>query len=186
MNATPIIFAAGNVEMSKLFICRGANIDDEGCGGENVLVRAIYSRNVAAVRFWLACGVSTDQSPRNASYDSVVDMCVDGDQDIIALLYAAGAKQGRNKSHDFDPRNREVQIAIGEAKRALCRERLSLIRHQAADVCIALQSLELPAFVTLQVVDFACEPFANCATMHAKWQLITFIKHFKDPQCGCK
>jgi len=52
-----------------------------------------------------------------------------------------------------------------------------IIRERATTVCIALQDLELPAFVTLKIVD-ALLP--NKVKMHSKWQLITAVKHFQQ------
>jgi importin subunit alpha-1 len=50
-----------------------------------------------------------------------------------------------------------------------------VIRDRAATICIAMQDLELPALVTLELLDAA---FPNDIPMHKKWQLATAIKHF--------
>jgi hypothetical protein len=49
-----------------------------------------------------------------------------------------------------------------------------VIRDRAATICIAMQDLELPALITLEVLDAA---FPNDIPMHKKWQLVTAIKH---------
>ena len=54
---------------------------------------------------------------------------------------------------------------------------IGFIRKRATEICIGLQDLELPAFVTLTVVDEADE---NSIRMWAKWELITAVKHFRD------
>jgi hypothetical protein len=46
-------------------------------------------------------------------------------------------------------------------------------------VAIALQDLELPALVTLKVLDAL---FENSIRMWAKWELITTVKHFHQRQ----
>jgi len=51
-----------------------------------------------------------------------------------------------------------------------------VIRERATEICIGLQDLELPAFVTLQIIDAAVH--ANSIRMWAKWKLITAVKHF--------
>jgi hypothetical protein len=57
---------------------------------------------------------------------------------------------------------------------------IGMIRARATTLCIALQELELPALVTLEIIDAdVCE---NDIRMWAKWELITIIKHFK-PRC---
>jgi hypothetical protein len=52
------------------------------------------------------------------------------------------------------------------------------IRARATEICIGLQSLELPAFVTLTIIDEAVHE--NSIRMWAKWELITAVKHFRD------
>jgi hypothetical protein len=55
---------------------------------------------------------------------------------------------------------------------------IGTIRERATEICIALQDLELPAFVTLQIIDAAVHE--NSIRMWAKWELITAVKHFRD------
>jgi hypothetical protein len=55
---------------------------------------------------------------------------------------------------------------------------IGFIRERATEICIALQDLELPAFVTLQIIDEAVHE--NEIRMWAKWELITAVKHFLD------
>ena len=45
------------------------------------------------------------------------------------------------------------------------------------EICIGLQDLELPAFVTLQIIDEAVHE--NSIRMWAKWELITAVKHYR-------
>jgi hypothetical protein len=55
---------------------------------------------------------------------------------------------------------------------------IGFIRERATEICIGLQDLELPAFVTLQIIDEAVHE--NSIRMWAKWELITSVKHFRD------
>jgi hypothetical protein len=55
---------------------------------------------------------------------------------------------------------------------------IGTIRERATEICIALQDLELPAFVTLTIIDEAVHE--NSIRMWAKWELITAVKHFRD------
>jgi hypothetical protein len=55
---------------------------------------------------------------------------------------------------------------------------IGMIRERATEICVGLQSLELPAFVTLLIVDEAVHE--NSIRMWAKWELITAVKHFRD------
>jgi hypothetical protein len=53
-----------------------------------------------------------------------------------------------------------------------------VIRDRAATICIAMQDLELPALIALELLDAA---FPNDIPMHKKWQLVTAAKHFHSP-----
>jgi hypothetical protein len=55
---------------------------------------------------------------------------------------------------------------------------VGFIRERATEICVGLQSLELPAFVTLTIIDEAVHE--NSIRMWAKWELITAVKHFRD------
>jgi hypothetical protein len=55
---------------------------------------------------------------------------------------------------------------------------IGMIRKRATEICVGLQSIELPAFVTLQIIDEAVHE--NSIRMWAKWELITAVKHFRD------
>jgi hypothetical protein len=55
---------------------------------------------------------------------------------------------------------------------------VGMIRDRAATVCFALQDLELPAPLTLEILDALFPP--NNIRMWAKWELITIVKHFHD------
>jgi hypothetical protein len=56
-------------------------------------------------------------------------------------------------------------------KRFECRERLT-------EICIALQDLALPAWVTVQILD-AARPWSTLP-LHSKWNLACAVKHFHD------
>jgi len=55
---------------------------------------------------------------------------------------------------------------------------IGMIRERATEICIALQDLELPAFVTLTILDEVVHE--NSIRMWAKWELITAVKHYRD------
>ncbi len=55
---------------------------------------------------------------------------------------------------------------------------IGTIRKRATEICLGLQSLELPAFVTLTIIDEAVHE--NSIRMWAKWELVTAVKHFRD------
>jgi hypothetical protein len=55
---------------------------------------------------------------------------------------------------------------------------IGTIRERATEICIGMQDLELPAFVTLTIIDEAVHE--NSIRMWAKWELITAVKHNRD------
>jgi hypothetical protein len=55
---------------------------------------------------------------------------------------------------------------------------IGTIRKRVTEICVGLQSLELPAFVTLTIIDEAVHE--NSIRMWAKWELITVVKHYRD------
>ena len=52
---------------------------------------------------------------------------------------------------------------------------IGMIRDRATTICFAMQDLELPAPLTLEIIDALCP---NSIRMWAKWELITMVKHF--------
>ena len=52
---------------------------------------------------------------------------------------------------------------------------LAMIREEATTVAIGLADLELPALVTLEILDAAWD---NAIPMHKKWDLVVAVKHF--------
>jgi hypothetical protein len=70
----------------------------------------------------------------------------------------------------------DVAVAIQHSrpehrKRFECRERLT-------EICIALQDLALPAWITVQILD-AARPWSTLP-LHSKWNLVCAVKHFHD------
>jgi hypothetical protein len=52
---------------------------------------------------------------------------------------------------------------------------LEMLRWRTLEICVALESLRLPALVTLEIIDAAC---INDVCMKSKWDLIVAVKHF--------
>jgi hypothetical protein len=70
----------------------------------------------------------------------------------------------------------DVAVAIQHSrpehrKRFECRERLT-------EICIALQDLALPAWITVQILD-AARPWSTLP-LHSKWNLVCAVKHFHE------
>jgi hypothetical protein len=65
----------------------------------------------------------------------------------------------------------DVRNSPEHLKRFECRERLT-------EICIGLQDLELPAWVTVQILD-AARPWSRLP-LHSKWSLVCAVKHYHD------
>jgi Leucine-rich repeat (LRR) protein len=55
-------------------------------------------------------------------------------------------------------------------------DELRVFRYEFAEAAIGLQDLELPALVTLEILDALCP---NAVPMHKKWDLAVAVKHFR-------
>jgi len=121
-----------------------------------------------AVLLLLACGMdplATDNQGRKA-------MKLAERQDDVFRLEAATQMLHKRRMSD-DP-------TIVAAAREIRRRRMQLIEARASEVCVALQSLRLPAAVLLAIVDAACEPFAVCVRTGAKRALLEAVYSIKE------
>jgi hypothetical protein len=48
------------------------------------------------------------------------------------------------------------------------------------EICIGLQAMQLPAWVTIKILR-AARPWSTLP-LHSKWSLVCTIKHFRDKQ----
>lgn len=79
-----------------------------------------------------------------------------------------------NSIISFDALASAIHVTTAGNRDALT---LAVFRRRAATVCFALQELELPALVTLEILDAAV---ANAIPMHTKWEVIVAVKHFRE------
>jgi hypothetical protein len=80
----------------------------------------------------------------------------------------------RPSLHGLDPTRRGDAIVREIRERTI--DRLSVFAYEFTDVCFGLQDLDLPALVTLEILDALCP---NAVRMAAKWDLIVAVKHFR-------
>jgi len=76
-----------------------------------------------------------------------------------------------------DTDNGSQRLRLREIFEATSWSELQPIRRRCEEVCVALQDLDLPALVTLEIIDAA---FVNSIPMHLKWNLVTAVKHFRQ------
>ena len=133
-------------------LASGADVNVAGVDGVMPLRHALQFNNHKLVLPLLAAGADVHAA---AEKGAVNIWNTDGAQrrDIQCLLVAAGAKDCPVSFTEDELDNALAEIAaakneIEAARRQLKAERHALVVKKALPVCIGLQSLELPAFVT--------------------------------------
>jgi hypothetical protein len=157
----------------KAMLLAGADVEFRSPKGYATLHRAAYNTRVDSVRTLLAFGANPNvecllegktpleliDPPRTSSM-------------TIPLLLAAGA-QTRSTVYRVDDYVEEVALA----RREIAIERFQLIRARMLQICIGMQSLDLPALLTVAVIDEAIA-LAPLVEFHFKWDSVVAVKHF--------
>jgi hypothetical protein len=90
-----------------------------------------------------------------------------------------GVRKSAKKAVEWYARAAELGHATDHINEVIAATTyIGAIRKRATEICVGLQSLELPAFVTLTIIDEAVHE--NSIRMWAKWELITAVKHYRD------
>jgi hypothetical protein len=162
MLTTPLVQAAANGHVDVVdYLLRHAPIDpSDPSAYDNLAVRGAAHNGHLAVVERLLQDKRVDPSADN-NY-AVRWAAIDGHPAVVDRLLedsrvdAAVAIQCSRRRH---------------LKRFECRERL-------AEICIALQAMELPAWITVLILD-AARPWSTLP-LHSKWNLVCAVKHFRD------
>lgn len=187
-NNTPLTAAArnGHVGVVRLLIDAGADLDVEA-SGRTALELATSKGHAQIVPLLLAAGA--DPNRGNEWRVPLKSAVYAGREDDVALLIAHGAdvdvvpRSGSPRITALlcaagwqpDPAAEEVDPVEFAAAVRLFQ---TLMRGRVIELCVGLQSLRLPALVTLSIVDELL-PWARNVRMAAKWDLIVKVKHFK-------
>jgi hypothetical protein len=109
----------GDLEMMKLFLARGADVNKANAAGEQALMHAAWRGNLAAVDLLLASGARVNQSPMR--WSALHYAVFAGHREVMARLLARGA--------DIDARSTNgssvLMMAVYEGHEALARELLA-------------------------------------------------------------
>jgi hypothetical protein len=149
----------------------GAAVEFRGPNGNTALHRAVYNRRRASVCTLLAFGADPNAEGRGGN--TPIELTVGPLPTVLGLLFAAGAEP---RSALFRVENFAEEIVA--AKRAIALERFGLIRERMLTICIGLQALQLPALVTVAVLDEAIA-LAPLVELHFKWDCVVAVKHFE-------
>lgn len=162
---TPLHCAAavGCVPMIRLLVARGALID-ASCHHVTPFVEAVRNSRREAVEWLLAFGCSVE---------TVIKINVRGDAALAATLLAEDVRVP-----DADCFG-DIETDVAASRRRLACCRAKIVAARVATICCALQSADLPALVSVYIVD-ADSPIAARVPLHLKWRMITVVKHFRD------
>jgi ankyrin repeat protein len=152
-----------------LLFARGADIntrDKRGFSPANVA----GGRNVDAFATMIAAGadISGDlDTPHSALF-----VC---DRTVIAALLVVGDQETAIYAHSSVP---EAKLEV--ARSLVARWQWVLFAKRALEICIGLQSNELPALVTCEILAHALSPCELLVAFHRVWTIATKVKHFRD------
>lgn len=99
--------------------------------------------------------------------------------DISQAIYVCRILQKQK----FDPNyDHMLDILLADCKADFQKipfvlDRIGQIRTRCFNVCVGMQDLNLPALITLEILD---QLIPNDVRMAAKWDLIVAVKHFHD------
>lgn len=121
--------------MARKLIAAGANVDAVDRNGDNVVFFHRYSP--PTLRLLLACGANV--CPRGIAAVGYFDIdTLRGRDESKFLLCAAGALR---EQCCLEPSS-SYTLEIGEARRAIAKERIDLVRQKAAMICIGIHNAQ--------------------------------------------
>lgn len=172
-NMTPLMHAAANnnqVAVRALLHSRAPfDIDQRDNRGRTALFIAAARDAPAIVRILLAFGADASV----VGTDGNTPMEAASDIDVAAAIWAAGWPVTSIRFFGYD-----LEVSRRRAFKQISLERFLPLRDRVAELCFALQSLDLPALITLEIIDHAVQ-YAIDVPMFLKWNTITTVKHAK-------
>jgi hypothetical protein len=160
----------------------GADADAADEFGKTPLMYSLtYSASSAVLPLLLAAGASfhaVDNSGKSAleyGWDNVDGWCFK-----VATIDACCERFAYSEAELGDARAAiaAARVEIEQARRSLSADRRAIVRDVAWPICVGLQNLRLPAFVTLCIVDEALCLLCDLMSMHYKWDVVCAVKHF--------
>jgi cytohesin len=155
-------------EAAAALICAGADVDFQW-SGESLLRSVAQSWGSADnVLLLLAAGAATTGVSAADCYNL----------DVMALMMAAGVVWTELEIEQAIRRCGVTRSEVSAAKKRIEKFRFEAIRSRVLEICIALQSLEIPAPQLIEIVTQACAPFAAQLPYHYLWDAVVLAKHF--------
>lgn len=177
---TPLYLAVqrgDNEPLVTMLLLAGAD-PDARCIGESVL-------EIADANHWpllLAAGadpcVIVNVAHRGRC-SLLTRAIIEADSDGALLLQAAGARFDQQHLDWFKWTDNLDDNLLDAAKKRITVAGFHAIRWRLAEVCIALQDLELPAPLLTEIGEQCCAPFATHLPYHYLWDVAVCVKQRK-------
>jgi tetratricopeptide (TPR) repeat protein len=177
-----------NADIVVALLRAGADVEQE-VNGRSAASTAVVARDVGVLTVLLAAGadanalVALNPTRELERVPLAVFALRKRSHECLSLLLAAGAHWSPRAAQQIDSRFfDDTAIAALFHPRAAERE-LHLVafgfcRERAAEVSIALQDLDLPAPLLIEICIQACFTFGPTVPFHLWWNLTTAVKHF--------
>jgi len=172
----------GNVFALRWLLNAGADTNCVVSNGSTPLHEAFFY-DCAVVLLAAGANVCARDNGGRTALHRVADE-LGGDLTCLHPLLAAGADLDATDDAGETARQvlarRQLTIEPGEieaARRDIAKARIDFVRDRALQVCIGLQSLELDALQTCEILQFACGAVAPLIPFHVWWQIATTVKH---------
>ncbi len=180
LGSTPYHSAASNrnEKVMALLIAAGAQVDETACsiavqvGNARVLALLLLVAPDQA-QFCMAIATSSNKYLGARMLVAAGIACTQADIDRLP----------RKARRDRWQRVSEDAVGISRAHKEMQMVGFSVIRERASQICIALQSLRMPALQLCEIVIEDCVPFAARLDYYLIWNLVVAVKHFKGPAC---
>jgi ankyrin repeat protein len=188
----------GSQQMStmQLLFRRGADARRADKDGRTPLHRA----NMSAMTMLFAHGIDMNVRDNTNLAPLHVALCRQFDTNMFARLVAAGAdptppERGWPNAQQVNVMNwalleavnavTSVSVLVSEPALAwaiavLADQQHQLLKLRAFEVGVGLQSLELPALLTCEILSYSFAPLELQVPLHHVWNLAVAVKHFLD------
>jgi ankyrin repeat protein len=121
----------------------------------------------------------------NVCWTTCVLAAIHGFFDVVAALMAAGFDIDQIDSSGDTARSillkKHIRIPcdadVDRERKKIAKKRLDLVRNRALQICIALQSLQLPALLLCEILKHM-STFSSLIEFHQWWAIATRVKHY--------
>jgi tetratricopeptide (TPR) repeat protein len=176
-----------NADIVVALLRAGADVEQE-VNGKSAVSTAVVAKDVGVLTVLLAAGadanglVAASPTRQLERVPLAVFALRKRSHECLSLLLAAGAHWSPRVTLQVASYIDDMVIAVLFHPRAAERElhlaAFGFCRQRAAEVSIALQDLDLPAPLLIEICLEACSTFGRTVPFHLWWNLTTAVKHF--------